>query len=79
VLSDDEGMDVVRAFVCLDGFKIHHVAHDRVVLGNSVRAEDVSRDSRALQRHPHVVALGHGDVLMADGARVFQAADLKRE
>jgi len=42
VLAEDEGMNVVRAFVGLYGFEVHHVAHDGVVLRNSICDEDKS-------------------------------------
>ena len=79
MLAEDQGVNVVRALVRLHGFEIHHVAHDRVVLRDTVGAEDVARDAGALEGHPDVVALGHGDVLMADSACVFEPADVERE
>src|SRR3970040_2428962 len=64
VRPDDEGMDVVRALVGLHRFQVHHVAHDGIVVGDAVGAQDVARQARALQRHPNVVLLGHGDMVV---------------
>src|SRR5215470_14081765 len=65
VLAQDQGMNVVRALVGLDCFQVHHVAHDGIVVGNAVAAQDVPSHARALEGHPDVIALGHGDVLMS--------------
>jgi hypothetical protein len=75
-LADDEGVDVVGAFVGLYRFEVHHVAHDGVVVGDAVGAEDVAREAGAFEGHPDVVALGHGDVLELGFALVFEAAYL---
>ena len=74
---DDQRMDVVGTLVGLDRFQIHHVAHDGVVVGDAVGAEDVAREPCALQRHPDVVPLSHRDVVMLGLAFVFEAADLQ--
>ena len=78
-LSDDEGMNVVGAFVGFDGFEIHEVSHDGVVVGDAVGAEDVAGHAGALDGHGDVVFLGHGDVLECDFALIFEAADLEGE
>ena len=54
---NDGGVDVVRAFVGDHRFQVHHVAHDGVVVGDAVGAQDVARDAGTFQGHPHVVAL----------------------
>jgi hypothetical protein len=41
-LADDQGVDVVGAFVGLYGFQVHHVAHEGVFVGYAVGAEDVA-------------------------------------
>ena len=38
--TDDEFVDVVRAFVGDYGFEVVHVAHDGVVVDDAVGAED---------------------------------------
>ncbi len=40
--SDDQGVDVVGAFVGFYGFQVHQVAHDGVIVGYSVGSQDVS-------------------------------------
>ena len=65
-LADDEGVHVVRALVGLDGLQIQHVAHDRIVIGDAVGSENVAGFASTLERHPDVVALGHGDVLVVE-------------
>jgi hypothetical protein len=77
VLAEDERVDVVRSFVGFYRFQIHHVAHDGVVLSDAVGAEDIASHTRAFERHPHVIPFGHRNMLMADGARIFQAADVQ--
>jgi hypothetical protein len=42
------------------------VAHDGVVVGDAVGAEDVAGHAGAFEGHPDVVALGHGDVFVAE-------------
>ena len=47
-----------------------------VFVGDAVCAEDVAGPPGALERHPDVVALGHGNVLVFDFFLIFEAADL---
>src|SRR5208337_1151486 len=63
VLADNQSVNVVGALVGDDRFQVHHVAHDGVVFSDAVGAQDVTGDACAFQGHPHVVALGQGDVL----------------
>ena len=77
-LTNDQCMNVVRSFVSLHGLQVHHVPHYRIFVGDPVGSEDVASHSRALQGHPNVVPLGHGDVLVLDLAGVFQASNLQR-
>ncbi len=79
VLAEDEGVNVVGAFIGLHRFQIHHVAHDGVVLGDAVGAENVASHPRGFESHPHVVSLGHGDVLMSHSACVLETAHVERE
>src|SRR5215470_12463240 len=76
VLADDQRVDVVGTLVRLYRFQIHHVAHDRIVVGDSVAAQDVAGHARALQRHPDIVTFDQRDVLVLDPARVLQPADV---
>jgi len=48
VLADDQGMDVVGAFVGFDRLQVGHVAEDGVLVGDAVGAEDVASYTGAL-------------------------------
>ena len=61
-LAEDQRVDVVGALVGLHGLEVHHVAADRVLVGDAVRAEHVARHARDLERPVDVVALAHRDV-----------------
>ncbi len=78
-LADDQGVDVVSAFVGDYGLEVHHVAHDGVVFGDAVAAEDLAGGAGAFEGHPDVVALGEGDDVVAQGACVFHAAGVEGE
>jgi hypothetical protein len=41
-LPDDQRMHVMRAFVSLDRLQVHQVAHDGIVVGDAVGAEDIA-------------------------------------
>src|ERR1700737_4868493 len=56
-LADNQRMDVVRAFVGLYRLQIHHVAHDGIVVGHAVGAENVARKAGALAPLPPIVVL----------------------
>src|SRR5579859_7429849 len=62
--ADDERVDVVRALIRLHRLQVHHVAHDGVVVGHAIGAEDVARQPRALQRHADVVPLRVREVVV---------------
>ena len=64
-------MDVLRAFVGFYGLEVHHVAHDGVVVGDAVGAQDVAGEAGTFEGHPDVVALRHRDVLELGFALVF--------
>ncbi len=53
-LPQDQGMDVVSAFVGFDGFQVHHVAHDGVVPGDAVGSQYVAA-MRAVSRAIHTL------------------------
>src|SRR5260370_15874047 len=76
VRAYDERVDIVSTLIGLDRFQVHHVAHYGVVIGDSIGPEDVAGHAGALQGHPDVVALGHGDMLMLNFFCVFQTANL---
>src|ERR1017187_8368818 len=70
-LTDDQRVYVVCSLIGLHRLQVHHVAHDGIVIGHAICAEDVARQAGALESHPHVVALRHRDVLRFDLARIF--------
>src|ERR1700679_2766248 len=76
MLAQNQTVDVVRALVGFDRLQIHHVAHDGVVFGDAVGAQNVARQAGGFKSHPDIVALGHRDVLMSDFTGVFQASDV---
>ena len=47
--ADHQFVDVVGAFVGVDGFEIVHVAHDAVVVDDAVGAEDVAGFARGFE------------------------------
>src|SRR5437660_10401616 len=57
VLANDQGVDVVRAFVGVDGLKDHEVTDDRLGIDDADCAQDLASFPHALQRHPDIVAL----------------------
>ena len=54
-----QGMYVVRALVGIDGFKVEHVAHHRVFIGNSIATQHISSISSDCQRLATRIALDH--------------------
>ena len=55
------------------------MAHDRVIGGDAVRAQDAARRPRAFEGHRHVVHLRHRDVNRLHHARIFHPAELQTE
>ena len=66
-------MDVVGAFVGVDGFQIHHVANHLVFVGNAVRAVNVAGGACDVQRLAAVVPLQQAHDLMRQTPGVLQA------
>src|SRR6267142_1044082 len=77
--SDDEFVNIVGTLVGIDAFEVVHVAHDAVVVDDSVGAENVAGSARGFKRNRDVVHFQHGDVRGVGLAFVLQAADVKRE
>ena len=71
VRSDNQRMNIMRALVRLHRFQVHQVPHDGVVVGDSVRSQNVPSQPSTLQSHPHIVFLQHGNVLMLHAPRVL--------
>src|SRR4029077_6805598 len=55
--AEDQRVDVVRAFVGIDGFEIAQHAHHVELVGDAVAAVDVARHARDLERLAAIVAL----------------------
>src|SRR5688572_2246867 len=55
--SEYQGVDVVRALICVDGFQIHHMADDVKLVGNAVAAVHVACDACDVQRFAAGIAL----------------------
>src|SRR6266850_8337123 len=64
--ADNERVNVVSAFVCLHRLQVHHMTHDGIIVADAIGAQDVARHAGTLQRHPYVITLGHGDMLVPD-------------
>ena len=59
--AEYEGVDVVRALVGIDGFQVHHMSHDVVLVMDAVAAVHVSRDPRNGKRLAAVVSFDEAD------------------
>ena len=66
-------MNIVRAFISVDGLEVYHVAHDLVLFRNSIRSVHVPREARDIESLPAVVTLYEGDHFRSDLALVEQA------
>src|SRR6266852_389633 len=60
--SDDQAMDIMRAFIGVNRFKIVHMPHDAVVVDDSVGAENVASLTSGFHSDPHIIHLQHRDV-----------------
>src|SRR6266851_3961290 len=50
-LADNEGVDVVGSFISLNCFQIAQMPHDRILVRNPVRPQQVAAQARAVERH----------------------------
>src|ERR1700758_56561 len=55
--TQDQGVDIMRPFISVDGFQIHENAHDVIFLGNAVGAMHVAGGAGNLERLAAIVAL----------------------
>src|SRR6266480_6990083 len=55
--AEDQGVDVVRAFVGIDHLQVDDVADDAELVGDAVAAQHIAREARDLQRLAARVAL----------------------
>ena len=56
IAPDDQGVNVVCAFVREHAFKIHKVPNWGMLIGDARSAKNIPRLPRTLQGHPDVVA-----------------------
>ncbi len=73
--SQNQGVNIVGAFVGVDGFQVGHVADDMVFIGDAVGAVHVARHSGDFQGFAAVVALYQRDVFRRAAVFVQQLAD----
>ena len=71
-------MHVMRAFIGVHGFQVHHVPHDLEIFGNAIAAVHVPRHARHIQRLAAVVALHQADHFRCRAAFVHQPSDAQR-
>ena len=73
--AEDEAVDVVGAFVGVDGFEVLGVAHDVELGGDAVAAVDVAGGAGDVEGLAAVVALEEGDELGGGAVVVEEAAE----
>ena len=73
----NQRVNVVRPFVSIDRFQIHHVANYVVLIRNPVAAMHVPRCSRNLERLAAVIALEQRDRLRGSAPFIKQASESK--
>jgi len=56
-------MNIVRAFISVDGLEVYHVAHDLVLFRNSIRSVHVPREARDKIFMPYFSTKGRGSGL----------------
>src|SRR6185312_10091358 len=61
-LADDQGVDMVCAFVCAHCLEIAEVTHHGIFAGDAVRAEQVAGLARAIRSRGDIGALQHGNM-----------------
>ncbi len=58
----DQQVDIVRTLIGHHAFQVHHVAHDRVLIGDTHAAKDLACLPGHGEGQMHIVALGHADL-----------------
>src|SRR5512143_205010 len=56
-----EGMNVLRAFIGVDGLKVQQMPYDRVAQADSVGPQNIAGGPGDFQRFGCIVHLGHGN------------------
>jgi len=75
--AQDESMDVVCAFVRVDGLEVHDVPDDVVLVADAVAAQHVAALAGDVQRLAARVALQQGDHLGRGFPLILEASDLQ--
>src|SRR5438552_3475157 len=73
--AEDQGVDVVRAFVGIDHLQVDDVADDAELVGDAIAAQHVAREARDLQRLAARVALHDRGDLDRRAALVLHAPE----
>src|SRR6266849_3738209 len=79
VLADDQCVDVVRAFVRVNGLKVHEMPNDGIAICDADGAQYVARLARAFERHPNVVPLRQRNLRGECRPRLHHAGKTQRE
>src|SRR6266481_1166879 len=69
---EDEGMNVVRAFIGVDRLEIHHVADDVILVRDAIAAVHVPGDPGDVERLAAIVALQQRDHLRRRASFVLE-------
>src|SRR5215469_2622325 len=77
--TDDQRMNVMRAFVSEDAFEIHEMPNRGILIGNSCSAKNVPRLPCTLQGHPNIVSFGQRYLRGTRFARLHQARKTERQ
>src|SRR6266481_7796586 len=79
VLANDQGVDVMRAFVGINALEIHEMSNHGIAIGDADGAQDVARFPRTLERHPNIVALSQRNLLGTGRARFHHSGKTQRQ
>jgi len=78
-LADHQRVDVIGTFIGLDGFEVAHVAHERLLVRDSVRAEKIASHSSTIERHGRIIALQHRNVSRDGLSSIFKPPNVQRQ
>ena len=60
--AQNQGVDIVRALVCVDRLQVHSVADDMILVHDAVAAQHVPCGARDVERLEARIALDHRDL-----------------
>src|SRR6185312_11250583 len=78
-LSDDQRVNVVRAFVRVHALEILHVSHRAVLREDTVATQQSPSLTRDVTCNVHVVALRKRNLLRREPSRILESPKMKRE